>query len=147
MDKKEFIKNLIEINNDANASIINLEADAQAIKIENDKDKANFGNICVMLRGYRMVADASEAMLINENVLKGDDGFYQKIEEDEEETPEGAIARKKITKAASDKISEYAFQYAKDTGRKKVTAVHKANVLKISDGLFKKCFYEIRTFN
>jgi len=62
---------------------------------------------------------------------------------DEEETPEGAIARKKITKAASDKISEYAFQYAKDTGRKKVTAVHKANVLKISDGLFKKCFYEV----
>jgi hypothetical protein len=89
MDKKEFIKNLIEINNDANASIVNLEADAQAIKIENDKDKANFGNICVMLRGYRMVADASEAMLINENVLKGDDGFYQKIEEDEEEqTPD-----------------------------------------------------------
>lgn len=62
---------------------------------------------------------------------------------DEEETPEGAIARKKITKSASDKISEYAFQYAKDTGRKKVTAVHKANVLKISDGLFKKCFYEV----
>ncbi len=62
---------------------------------------------------------------------------------DEEETPEGAIARKKITKAASDKISEYAFQYAKNTGRKKVTAVHKANVLKISDGLFKKCFYEV----
>ena len=85
MDKKEFIKNLIDINNDANASIANLEADAKAIKIENDKDKANFGNICVMLRGYRMVADASEAMLINENVLKTDDGdFYQKIEDDEE---------------------------------------------------------------
>ena len=85
MDKKEFIKNLIGINNDANASIVNLEADAKAIKIENDKDKANFGNICVMLRGYRMVADASEAMLINENVLKTDDGdFYQKIEDDEE---------------------------------------------------------------
>lgn len=88
MDKKEFIKNLIDINNDANASIVALEDDAKAIKIENDKDKANFGNICVMLRGYRMVADASEAMLINENVLKTDDGeFYQKIE-DEEETVE-----------------------------------------------------------
>lgn len=38
-----------------------------------------------MLRGYRMIADASEAMLINENVLKGKDGnFYQKIEEDNE---------------------------------------------------------------
>lgn len=87
MDKKEFIKNLISINNDANGSIVALESDIQAIKIENDKDKANFGNLCVMLRGYRMVADASEAMLVNEKVLKGDDGFYQKIEEDEEEAP------------------------------------------------------------
>ena len=87
MYKKVFIKNLISINNDANASIIALEADIQAIKIENDKDKANFGNMCVMLRGYRMIADASEAMLINEKVLKGDDGFYQKIEDEEEETP------------------------------------------------------------
>lgn len=85
MDKKEFIKNLIEINKDANASIVNLEIDAQAIEIKSDKDKANFGNICVMLRGYRMIADASEAMLINEDVLKGNDGFYQKIEDDDEE--------------------------------------------------------------
>ena len=60
-----------------------IKDDAQFIKIENDKDKANFGNICVMLRGYRMIADASEAMLINENVLKGNDGFYQKIEDEE----------------------------------------------------------------
>ena len=88
MDKKKFIKNLIDINNDANASIVALEYDAKAIEIKNDKDKANFGNMCVMLRGYRMVADASEAMLVNENVLKGDDGFYQKIEDDEEETPD-----------------------------------------------------------
>ena len=85
MDKKEFIKNLIDINNDANESIQNLEIDAAAIKIENDKDKANFGNICVMLRGYRMIADVSKAILINENVLKGKDGFYQKIEDIEVE--------------------------------------------------------------
>lgn len=84
MDKKKFIKNLIDINEDANKSIVNLEADAQAIEIKDDKDKATFGNICVMLRGYRMIADASEAMLINENVLKGEDGaFYQKIEDEE----------------------------------------------------------------
>lgn len=88
MDKKEFIKNLISINNDANISIVALESDIQAIKIENDKDKANFGNLCVMLRGYRMVADASEAMLVNEKVLKGDDGFYQKIEEEDNEDNE-----------------------------------------------------------
>lgn len=62
---------------------------------------------------------------------------------DEEETPEGAIARKHITKFASERIAEYAFKYAEDTGRKKVTAVHKANVLKLSDGLFKESFYKI----
>lgn len=88
MDKKEFIKNLIDINEDATESIQALEIDIQAIEIKDDKDKANFGNLCVMLRGYRMIADASEAMLINENVLKGKDGsFYQKIKEEEEETP------------------------------------------------------------
>ena len=95
MDKKKFIKNLIEINEDANASIQNLEIDAAAIKIENDKDKANFGNMCVMLRGYRMIADASEAMLINENVLKGKDGFYQKIEDDDNEETYNEEASKK----------------------------------------------------
>ena len=81
MDKNAFIKNLISIHNDAVESINNLEIDAKFINIENDKDKANFGNMCVMLRGYRMIADASEAMLINENVLKGEDGcFYEKVD-------------------------------------------------------------------
>lgn len=80
MDKKEFIKNLISINKDAKASIHNLEIDAASIEIKNDKDKANFGNMCVMLRGYRMIADATEAMLINEDVLQDENGdFYQKI--------------------------------------------------------------------
>lgn len=62
---------------------------------------------------------------------------------DEELTLEGAIARKKITKKASDKICDYAFKYAEDTGRTQVTCVHKANVLKLSDGLFKEEFYKI----
>lgn len=61
---------------------------------------------------------------------------------DEELTDEGAIARKKITKKASDKICNYAFKYAEDTGRTQVTCVHKANVLKLSDGLFKEAFYK-----
>ena len=69
MDKKEFIKTLIGINKEASDSIVALESDIQAMKIKNDKDKANFGNLCVMLRGYRMVADASEAMLINRYML------------------------------------------------------------------------------
>lgn len=48
-----------------------------------------------------------------------------------------------ITEKASRRISQYAFEYAKNNGRKKVTAVHKANIMKLSDGLFLDCFYDV----
>lgn len=48
-----------------------------------------------------------------------------------------------ITEKASTRISRYAFEYARDNGRKKVTAVHKANIMKLSDGLFLDCFYTV----
>jgi len=41
-----------------------------------------------------------------------------------------------ITRAKSEKIARYAFEYAVNNNRKKVTAVHKANIMKLSDGLF-----------
>lgn len=41
-----------------------------------------------------------------------------------------------ITRPATERIARYAFEYARRNGRKKVTAVHKANILKFSDGLF-----------
>ncbi|MBC2579543.1 isocitrate dehydrogenase (NAD(+)) [Clostridium sp. DJ247] len=44
-----------------------------------------------------------------------------------------------ISKKASDRIVKYAFDYAKKHGRTKVTAVHKANIMKLSDGLFLRC--------
>lgn len=44
-----------------------------------------------------------------------------------------------ISKKASDKIVRAAFEYARQHNRKKVTAVHKANIMKLSDGLFLKC--------
>lgn len=50
---------------------------------------------------------------------------------------------KVITRKASLEIGEYAFKYAKDHGRKKVTAVHKANIMKISDGLFLECIRSV----
>jgi isocitrate dehydrogenase (NAD+) len=43
-----------------------------------------------------------------------------------------------ISKKASDRIVKFAFEYARNQGRKKVTAVHKANIMKLSDGLFLK---------
>jgi isocitrate dehydrogenase (NAD+) len=50
---------------------------------------------------------------------------------------------KVITEKASTRIAQYAFEYAKANGRKKVTAVHKANIMKLSDGLFLECFYNV----
>ncbi len=41
-----------------------------------------------------------------------------------------------ITERASKRIAEYAFRFAKKRGRKKVTVIHKANIMKLSDGLF-----------
>ena len=48
-----------------------------------------------------------------------------------------------ITAKASTRISRYAFEFARREGRKKVTAVHKANIMKLSDGLFLQCFYDV----
>ncbi|HEX8287173.1 MAG TPA: isocitrate dehydrogenase (NAD(+)) [Pyrinomonadaceae bacterium] len=48
-----------------------------------------------------------------------------------------------ITEKASTRISRYAFEFAKSHGRKKVTAMHKANIMKLSDGLFLECFYNV----
>ena len=48
-----------------------------------------------------------------------------------------------ITEKASTRIAKYAFDYARANGRKKVTAVHKANIMKLSDGLFLQCFYNV----
>lgn len=50
--------------------------------------------------------------------------------------PDAAESIKIITRAASERISRFAFEYARREGRKKVTAVHKANIMKLSDGLF-----------
>ena len=41
-----------------------------------------------------------------------------------------------ITERASTRIAEFAFRYAETTGRKRVTAIHKANIMKLGDGMF-----------
>src|SRR3954471_15230703 len=48
-----------------------------------------------------------------------------------------------ITEKASTRIAKYAFEYARTHGRKRVTAVHKANIMKLSDGLFLQCFRNV----
>lgn len=76
-------------------------------------------------------------MIVRENT----EGLY--IADKEKFTDEGATAKRVITREAEERIIDYAFQYAKDNGKSKVTGVHKANVLKKSDGLFKEIFYEV----
>lgn len=50
--------------------------------------------------------------------------------------PDSGISIKPISRTGSDRIVRYAFEYAKKHGRAKVTAAHKANIMKHSDGLF-----------
>ena len=50
--------------------------------------------------------------------------------------PDAAESIKIITRAASERIARFAFEYAVANGRHKVTGVHKANIMKLSDGLF-----------
>ena len=48
-----------------------------------------------------------------------------------------------ITEKASTRIARYAFEFARLHDRKKVTVMHKANIMKLSDGLFRDCFYNV----
>lgn len=81
--------------------------------------------------------DNIDFMIVRENT----EGMY--IADEESYTDEGAIARRIITKEAESRIIDYAFNYALENNKNKVTAVHKANVLKKTDGLFKEIFYEV----
>ena len=79
----DYIKNLININKTSVETISALEEVITGFKIENDRDKADFGNLCLILKANRIIADATEAMLANDDVLKDDNGaYYKKIEDD-----------------------------------------------------------------
>lgn len=54
-------------------------------------------------------------------------------------TPGVVESVKVITARASTRIARFAFEYARRNGRRSVTAIHKANIMKLSDGLFLKC--------
>jgi len=54
-----------------------------------------------------------------------------------------ALAIKTITRDASIRIAAYAFELAARLGRKKITIVHKANIMKLTDGLFRDCAREV----
>ena len=62
----------------------------------------------------------------------------------EHEVVPGVVESLKIiTERASTRIAKFAFEYARTHGRKRVTVVHKANIMKMSDGLFLQCFRNV----
>jgi isocitrate dehydrogenase (NAD+) len=62
----------------------------------------------------------------------------------EHEVVPGVVESLKIiTERASTRIARFAFDYARRENRKKVTAIHKANIMKLSDGLFLDCFRKV----
>ena len=78
-----------------------------------------------------------DLVIIRENT----EGLYSGLEH--EVVPGVVESIKVMTEKASTRIAEFAFEYAKKFDRKKVTAVHKANIMKKSDGLFLQCFRKV----
>lgn len=91
----DYIKTLIEANKDAVDNVTILENVVKDYPVTDEKSKTNFGNLCILLNGYRNVAKATDCLLINEHVLKDNEGnYYQKIEEEKEIPEEGKPANK-----------------------------------------------------
>uniref|UniRef100_A0A8D8S5F7 Isocitrate dehydrogenase [NAD] subunit, mitochondrial n=3 Tax=Cacopsylla melanoneura TaxID=428564 RepID=A0A8D8S5F7_9HEMI len=88
---------------------------------------------CLSLEGYQTLYDDVDVVTIRENT----EGEYSGIEH---EIVDGVVQSiKLITEEASSRVAEFAFEYAKKNNRSKVTAVHKANIMRMSDGLFLRC--------
>lgn len=84
------------------------------------------------LPGIETRYDNIDLAIFRENT----EGIYIGEEKYENEEKTSAIAIKRITKKGSKRIIQSAFEYAKNNGISKVTVVHKANILKFTDGMF-----------
>lgn len=78
-----------------------------------------------------------DLVIVRENT----EGLYSGIEH--EVVPGVVESLKIITEKASTRVARFAFEYARANGRKRVTAVHKANIMKLADGLFLDCFRKV----
>jgi isocitrate dehydrogenase (NAD+) len=84
------------------------------------------------LPGVKSHFDGVDVVIVRENT----EDLYSGLEH--EVVPGVVESLKIITERASSRIAEFAFKYAKENGRKKIHAIHKANIMKLSDGLFLK---------
>merc|ERR1711872_1086852 len=92
------------------------------------------------LPGVRSRHQNIDTVIIREQT----EGEYSAIEH---ESVKGVVeCLKVVTAEKSYRIAKFAFDYATKHGRKKVTAVHKANIMKLGDGLFLRCCQEIAQY-
>lgn len=89
------------------------------------------------LPGVKSRYDNVDIVIVRENTEDLYKGIEYKLNDDI------ANGVKLITRPACDKICRFAFDYARKNGRKKVTAVHKANIMKLTDGLFLSVFRDV----
>ena len=86
-----------------------------------------------------------DLIIVRENT----EGEYVGLEH--EVVPGVVEAIKVITEKGSTRIAKFAFEYARKHGRKKIHSIHKANIMKLSDGLFLRCARQVAegfpTFN
>jgi|Deesub1362B_J571_1020462.scaffolds.fasta_scaffold00127_32 3-isopropylmalate dehydrogenase len=87
--------------------------------------------------GVKCLHHDVDIVIIRENT----EDVYKRLEN--EITEDIIVDLRVTTKEAVERICRFAFEYAKERGRKKVALVHKANVLKKSDGMAKRIFYEV----
>ncbi|KAH9548746.1 hypothetical protein CY35_11G104100 [Sphagnum magellanicum] len=103
------------------------------------KELGLYANVrpCLSIPGYRTRYDGVDLVTIRENT----EGEYSGLEH---QVVSGVVESLKIiTRQASKRVAEYAFHYAQQHGRKRVSAIHKANIMKKTDGLFLQCCREV----
>jgi isocitrate dehydrogenase (NAD+) len=89
------------------------------------------------LSGVESRYENVDLVVVRENT----EGLYSGVEN--EITPGVVTSLKVATEVACRRIARYAFDYAKARGRSKVTVFHKANIMKLTDGLFLRCAREV----
>ncbi|MDG1733604.1 MAG: isocitrate dehydrogenase [Thalassotalea sp.] len=93
----------------------------------------------ISFKGTRARYENIDILTVRENT----EGMYSGLGQTLSEDGEYAEARSLITREGAQRIVEFAYQTARKEGRKKVTAVHKANILKSTSGLFLKVAREV----
>ncbi|CAG2161984.1 unnamed protein product [Oppiella nova] len=111
----------------------------RSLNLEIRKVFSLYANVrpCRSIEGYETLYNNVDVVTIRENT----EGEYSGIEH--EITPGVVQSIKLITEKASRRVAQYAFEYAKANGRKTITSVHKANIMRMSDGLFLQCCREV----